>query len=338
MGRWIGPAVAAALLLAGGAVSARPWRWSLPAGLAAPVLPADNPMSAAKVELGRRLFHDADLSIDGTMACSACHEQRRGFADGNRSRPGVHGDPGRRNVPGLANVGWMTPLTWAAPGLTTLERQALVPITGDHPVEMGMGGKEAEIPARLGRDRCYRRMFAKAFPETRGRIDLPAVAKALAAFQRTLISFDSPFDRRGTTPLPAAAARGLALFEARCAACHSGANFTDGRFHAIEDRFDETDPGLAEKTGAPADRGRFRTPSLRNVALAAPYLHDGSAATLGDAIRRHARLPAANRLSPAQIDDLATFIGSLTDEHFVTDPRLGYPERACGRGRTIAGP
>lgn len=330
MRRRIGPAIAAALLLVGGAVSAGPWRWTLPDGVAAPAVPADNPMSAAKVELGRRLFYDADLSIDGTMACSTCHEQRRGFADGNRSRPGVHGDPGRRNVPGLANVAWLSPLTWADPGLTSLEKQALVPITGDRPVEMGMLGKEAEIPARIGRDRCYRQMFAKAFPETRGRIDLPAVAKALAVFQRTMISYDSPYDRRTTTPLPPAAARGLVLFEARCASCHTGPIFSDGRFHRIETRVDDADAGLVEKSGDPADRGRFRTPSLRNVALGSPYLHDGSAATLGDAIRRHEGLPQG-ALSPAQVDDLTGFIGALTDERFIADPRFAYPERVCGR-------
>lgn len=330
MGRWIGPAIAAALLSAG-AGSAGPWRWTLPAGVAPPAVPADNAMSAAKVELGRRLFHDADLSIDGTMACATCHEQRRGFADDNRTRPGVHGDSGRRNVPGLANVGWLGPLTWADPTLTTLEKQALVPITGDRPVEMGMRGKEAEIPARLGRDSCYRRMFARAFPETRGRIDLAAVAKALAAFERTLISLDSPYDRRAATPLPPTAARGLALFETRCARCHAGPHFTDGRFHAVETKGDDADGGLAERSGDSADRGRFRTPALRNIALASPYLHDGSAATLGDAIRRHDRLPAATSLSSTQIDDLVAFIGTLTDAHFVTDPRFAYPDKVCGR-------
>jgi cytochrome c peroxidase len=323
MPRWIGPAIAAALLLAGGAGSAGPWRWKLPAGIETPAIPADNAMCAAKVELGRRLFYDADLSVDGTMACSTCHEQRRGFADGNRSRPGVHGDPGRRNVPGLANVGWLSPLSWADPGLTTLEKQALVPIGG----EMGTLGKEAEVSARLGRDRCYPRMFAKAFPETRGHIDLAAVAKALAAFERTLVSLDSPYDRRATTPLPPIAARGLPVFEERCASCHAGPNFSDGRFHAITAPVDQADTGLAEKTGDPADLGRFRTPALRNVALGSPYLHDGSATTLADAIRRHDGPP----LSAGQVNDLISFIGALTDEHFLTDPRFAYPEKACGR-------
>lgn len=327
--RWIGGAAALLLLAIAGAVSAGPWRWRLPEGIAPPAVPGDNAMSAARVALGRRLFYDADLSIDGTMACATCHEQRRGFADGNPTRPGVHGDPGRRNVPGLANVGWLTPLTWADPGLATLEKQALVPITGDHPVEMGMHGREAEVPARLGRDRCYRRMFAAAFPETRGRIDLEAVAKALAAFERTLISFDSPYDRRNATPLPPAAARGLALFGAGCASCHAGPLFSDGRFHSIETKVGEADAGLGEKTGDPADRGRFRTPSLRNAALAPPYLHDGSTATITEAIRRHEAAKAT--LSETQLDDLTAFIDTLTDRRFVSDPRLAYPETSCGR-------
>ncbi len=129
-------------------------------------------MSVAKVELGRRLFYDADLSANGTMACAACHEQKRGFADGNAMRPGVHGDPGRRNVPGLANVAWRARLTIADPAIIDLEAQALVPLLGEHPVEMGMRGLETELSRRLGTNACYRRMFARAFPAERGRIDL----------------------------------------------------------------------------------------------------------------------------------------------------------------------
>ncbi len=317
-----------ACALVAAAASAAPWRWTLPAGVAPPPIPADNPMTAAKVALGRRLFYDADLSVDGTMACSTCHEQKRGFADGNRSRPGVHGDPGRRNVPGLANIGWVTPLTWADPGLTGLETQALVPIAGLHPVEMGMAGHEAEIPARLGKDRCYQRMFRTAFPETKGRIDLPGVTHALAAFQRSLVSFDSPYDRarRGEAPLPAPAARGLALFEARCASCHGGPAFSDGRFHDVGTG-SESDAGLSEKSGVDGDKGHFRTAPLRNVALAPPYLHDGSAPTLADAIARH----QPGSLSASETEDAVAFIGALTDRTFIADPKLAYPDTACGK-------
>ncbi|HEX7873444.1 MAG TPA: cytochrome c peroxidase [Sphingobium sp.] len=313
-----------------GVVAARApeWRWALPEGVEPPPVPADNPMSAAKVELGRRLFYDADLSIDGTMSCAACHEQKRGFADGNRTRPGVHGDPGRRNVPGLANVGWLTPLTWADPRQATLEEQMLVPVLGDHPVEMGMKGQEAEIARRLSREGCYRTMFRAAFPERRGAIDLTSVGKAVAAFQRTLTSYGSPYDRYRAGEagaLSAAAMRGAALFGAKCASCHSGAQFSDGAFHRLEAP-SALDRGLAETTGRAEDAGAFRTAALRNVALGAPYFHDGAAGDLPAAIDRHGLGVAAGERA-----DLIAFLEALTDRAFVTDPRLALPEKACGK-------
>jgi cytochrome c peroxidase len=120
---------------------------SWPTGLPVPTRPAGEPVAPpaieqARIELGRRLFYDADLSRDGTMACATCHEQKHAFADGNRTHPGVTGEPGRRNVPGLANVRWIAPLTFADPAQTTLEAQVAVPVFGTHPVEMGMKGLE----------------------------------------------------------------------------------------------------------------------------------------------------------------------------------------------------
>jgi cytochrome c peroxidase len=281
---------------------------------------------AARVELGRRLFYDADLSIDGTMSCATCHEQKRGFTDDNPTRPGVHGDPGRRNVMALANVAWAPVLTWGDPRLDTLEKQALVPIAGTDPVEMGMAGHEAAIAERLGAGGCYRAMFARAFPAEDGAITLATVTRALAAFQRTLISFGSPYDsHRMTEP----ARRGEALFGARCAGCHSGINFTDYRYHAVaplapgaEDR------GLGEVTGRRADDGKFRTPGLRNAALTAPYLHDGSAASLPEAIRRHGE---PGRLTPSEMTEIVAFLDTLTDRRFVTDARFSLPRTACGK-------
>jgi cytochrome c peroxidase len=164
----IGRAALAPSALVLTAAVAAPWRWTLPAGIAAPMVPADNPMSAAKIALGRHLFYDADLSIDGTMSCASCHEQKHAFADGNPTRPGVHGDAGRRTVPGLANVAWLPVLTAAGPRVTTLEAQAAIPIFGLSPVGMGMHGSEREIPRRLSRDACYRRQFRKAFPRAPG--------------------------------------------------------------------------------------------------------------------------------------------------------------------------
>ncbi len=305
--------------------------------LAPPPIPADNPMSEAKVELGRRLFYDADLSIDGTMACATCHEQRHGFADGNRTHPGVHGDPGRRNVMTLANVGAFASLTWGDPRLTRLEDQALVPIAGEHPVEMGFAGQQAVLAARIGGQACYRTLFARAFPEDDGEVSMTTIAKALAAFQRTLVSFDAPYDRRRrgeTVAFPAEVRRGEVLFFGRagCASCHAGPLFTDaaGRrpeaaFHRIDLPF-SGDQGLGEITGRRDDDARFRTPSLRNVALSAPYLHDGSAPTLTGAIRRHR---VALDLSDRDVADLVVFLGDLTDERFAADPRFSLPKVSC---------
>jgi len=325
----------AALVLGTAASQHKTWSWDLPPGIAPPPVPGDNPMSKAKVELGHRLFYDADLSIDGTMSCATCHDQKRGFADGNRTRPGVHGDPGRRNVQGLGNVGYLAPLTWADSRLSTLEIQVAVPVFGDDPVEMGMKGKEAEIARRLSKDKCYRTMFRKAFPETGGSIDPPNVAKALAAFQRSMLSYNSPYDRAGRGEhgaLSAEARRGKALFAANCASCHSGDNFSDGKFHTIPTGSPSSDAGLAHATGRAEDKGKFRTPGLRNASLTAPYFHDGSIASLEEAILRHASVvPAAGTLTASQRADLLALLDALTDRSFVSDPKFALPHEACGK-------
>jgi cytochrome c peroxidase len=326
--RWFVTAVLAALVGAGSALSreTQPWAWALPAGVAQPDVPSDNPMTAAKVALGHRLFHDADLSINGTLSCATCHEQRRSFSDGVAAHPGAHGEPGLRNVPSLLNVAWMTPLTWANPRLTTLEVQATVPITGEDPVEMGMKGHEAEIARRLTANGCYRKLFRKAFPEEDGRIDLGTVTRALAAYQRTITSYDTAWDRAraGGAPLPEEARRGEALFNGSggCAACHAGINLTDARLHPFATS--SRDAGAMRATGRREDSGVFRTPSLRNVALTAPYLHDGSAPTIGDAIARH-----GIALSQAERTALLAFLDQLTDRAVTADPRFALPPRRC---------
>ena len=318
----------AALCLGGAVFAARPadWRWVLPEGVAPPAVPADNAMSAAKVALGRRLFYEADLSVDGTMSCASCHGQRDSFADGNRTHPGVHGDPGLRNVPSLLNVAWASPLTWADPHQTTLEAQALVPVTGDDPVEMGMKGQEAEIARRLSGNDCYRKLFRAAFPKEKGRIDMGNVARALAAFQRTMVSFDTPWDRAraGGDALPEAAARGEALFRGKgCAGCHSGVQFSDNALHPFATS--ARDRGAARVPGLAADEGRFRTPGRRTVMLTAPYLHDGSAATVGEAVARHGIV-----LDTAELADVTAFLDALTDRSITTDARFKAPPlRQC---------
>jgi cytochrome c peroxidase len=327
---------ALALALSGGALAAgRLWRWSpLPPGASSPAIPADNPMSAAKIALGRRLFHDPALSRDGSLACAGCHRQEHGFTDGLATHVGVSGQAGIRNVPGLANVAWRSPLTWTDAGLKTLEQQAMVPMTGERPVEMGMKGNEAELARRLSADPCYRALFAAAFPRPGrqgGAIGFGEVAAALAAFQRTLVSADTPYDRYRAgrhDALSAAARRGEAQFRAAgCAGCHGGPDLTDNRFHYVGTTALGTAPGYGQpEPGADAvPVQEFRTPSLRNVAVTGPWLHDGSAATMEDAIRRH----ASTAMGQVTVADMLAFLEALTDRAFLADPRFGKPAGKC---------
>lgn len=372
--RWMlrGSCVAAAWLLLSGS-EAEGYRWNLPAWVPPPVVPADNPMTVAKVELGRHLFYDARLSADGSQSCASCHHQDKAFTDGQALTVGVTGEQGARSAMGLANVAYLPTLTWANPQLTSLEVQALMPIFGEHPVEMGMAGREAELFLRLQADATYRRLFARAFPQEAGQGDaalysLSTLTKALAAFQRSLLSFDSPYDRHqyagDASAMSASARRGEALFfgeKMECYHCHGGFNFTDNiqhlRLPLVERGFHNTglynvdgrgsypadNPGIVEFTGEDSDRGRFRTPSLRNVAVTAPYMHDGSIATLEEVIRRHyaiagrstsgAGQPSPMRsellvgfeVSDDEVNDLVAFLNALTDTRFLNDPTHGNP-------------
>ena len=292
------------------------------AGLGAARERAPAGAEAAQVALGRRLFYDADLSLDGSMACATCHVQRHGFADSTRTRAGVTGEPGRRNVPGLANVGRRASLTWGDATLRTLEAQALVPLQGEHPVEMGMKGQDGELARRLGANGCYVRLFRAGFPEVDGRIDMATVTRALGTFQRSLLSADAPVDcARGNDTA------GTRLFRRHCATCHSGPDMTDDRFHRV-DGIHAADRGLGEISGRARDDGRFRTPSLRNVAVSAPYFHDGASPTLADAIRRHRGL----RLDEEEVTALVDHLGGFTDPTFLADPRFAYPDGPCEAG------
>lgn len=279
------------------------------------------PQEDARVELGRRLFYDADLSRDGTMACATCHEQHHAFAEGNATHPGVTDEPGRRNVPGLGNVGRFRPLTWADQRQTSLAGQVSVPVLGTHPVEMGMQGQTAEIERRLAADPCYVTMFARAFPKAPG-VTYAHVAQAIASFEMTLVSRSSPYDRGEMSD---DARMGQAVFRRDCAACHKGPDFTDLRFHHVGPD-DPRDAGLFEVTGEPADKGAFRTPSLRNLGVTAPYWHNGSARTLPDAIARH-----GITLSAKEQSALLAFLATLDDPAFRANPAHALPRQACGK-------
>ena len=346
--------------------------WSLPERFPEPRVPDDNAMSDAKVELGRHLFYDERLSQNETQSCASCHEQDRAFSDGQRRPRGSTGQEVSRNSMSLANVAYGSTLTWANPTLRTLEAQTLIPLFGQEPVELGFESAEALIE-RLSTIPLYESLFAEAFPERADPFEPDTVSKALAAFQRTIISGDSPYDRfiRGETgAMSEAARRGLVLFNSErleCFHCHGGFNFSSSVDHDGK-VFDEANfqnnglynvdgegaypapnTGLHEFTGHPLDMGRFKPPTLRNIALTAPYMHDGSIATLEEVVEHYSAggrnvttgpnagdgrenpnksgFVTGFTLSDREKQDLIAFLEALTDNDLTTRESLSNPFR-----------
>ncbi|MCU0674978.1 MAG: di-heme enzyme [Myxococcota bacterium] len=345
--------------------------WSLPEGFPEPRVPGDNPMTDAKVELGRHLFYDPRLSGNQTQSCASCHVQELAFTDGLAVSVGSTGEVHPRGSMSLVNVAYAPTLTWASPVLRHLEAQALVPMFGENPVELGLSGREDELLARLRAEPRYVELFPAAFPELDDPFTIDAIAKALAAFQRSLISADSPWDRFAAgdpSAVSEAAVRGGEFFfteEAECFHCHGGflfsssvdhagnvfdqASFQNNGLYDVDGRgaYPATNTGLFEHSGEPRDMGRFKPPTLRNVALTAPYMHDGSLATLDDVLDHYAaggtvttEGPNAGdgRLSPNKSlfvhgfelsaerrADLRAFLDALTDDTLLRDPRFSDP-------------
>jgi cytochrome c peroxidase len=379
-------AAASTLLPAQAPVSPAGYQWKLPPGFPLPRIPPDNPMTVEKVALGRHLFYDTRLSKDGTFSCATCHQQARAFADDKPRGVGVTGQVHPRGAMSLANVAYNPVLTWANPTVRRLEEQLLVPMFGTDPVELGLAGQESQLLERLRAERRYQPLFSAAFPGDSNPVTLPNVAKAIASFERTLLSGRSPYDRYRTTldasAIPPAAHRGQDLFfsdRVGCFNCHAGFNFTQSVDHvgrdSVELAFHNTglydldgkgsypapNTGVHAATGDAADMGKFRAPTLRNIALTAPYMHDGSLTTLDEVIAhyekggRAARTRASGDASASRVaaaahprsplvrpftltaderTDLIAFLQSLTDQAFVTDPALSNPwtdARAAGR-------
>lgn len=384
---WPGALIPLLLLAAGGlfacqtaidpvAVASTPapesYRWNLPEGFPLPAVPADNPMTVAKVELGRHLFYDKRLSADQTLSCASCHQQDKAFSDGKTVPLGVTGEAHPRNSMALVNLAYSSILTWNNPHMTQLETQMLTPLFGEEPPEMGMAGREAELLARLKADPAYVRRFQQAFAGSAEPITLLHLTQAIASFQRSLISADSPYDRYvyagDDQAISASARRGEALFfseRLECFHCHGGFNFSDSVQHAgstfMEFNFHNTglynidgqgayparNTGLHELTHRREDMGKFKAPTLRNIALTAPYMHDGSIATLDEVIDHyaaggrtlhsgpHAGVGSANpfksnfvigfALNAQERADLLAFLHSLTDSTFVSNPAFSDP-------------
>jgi cytochrome c peroxidase len=345
----------------GGTTTDAGFLWNLPKSFAAPpAVPADNPITAEKVEAGRHVFYDKRLSDNQTFSCASCHKQELAFAEARATSLGSTGQSHTRSSMSLANVGYSPTLTWANPLMTTLERQAQVPIFGDRPIELGMKSI-AQVEERLRAVPRYQELFAKAFPNEAEPITMTNVQRALASFERTLISGRSPFDRwqydRDSSAVSDSVKRGFGLFNSEkleCFHCHSGFNFTDHEdyqgkafaskvFHntGLYDidglgSYPAPNTGTHDVSGAEADMGKFKAPTLRNIALTAPYMHDGSIATLSEVLDHYAAGGRAKsfRTDPLLIGftltdeeraDVIAFLESLTDQEFITDPKFANP-------------
>ncbi|HEX3578410.1 MAG TPA: cytochrome c peroxidase [Thermoanaerobaculia bacterium] len=296
--------------------------WQLPRGFPLPLTEPDNLQTPAKFALGRRLFYDRRLSANGTQSCGDCHQQSRAFSDGKSVAVGSTGQHHMRNAMTLTNAGYNASYTWDSTRVRSLEQQATVPMFNTHPIELGVAGHEKEIVSRFRADDA---LFRAAFPGERRPISIRNITRALAAFERALISGHSPYDRlvygAEENALTPSAWRGMRLFfskRAGCSECHQGFNFSGESRYAGHSK---TKPVLVRNG---VTDGAFRVPTLRNIELTAPYMHDGSIATIDDVIERYV---VARKLSLDANDraDLAEFLRSLTDREFVSDARFAAP-------------
>ena len=307
---------------------------TLPRGLHSflPV-PPGNPLTPEKVELGRYLFFEPRLSQDGTVSCASCHDPATAYSDGRSLSLGIGGAEGRRNAPSLLNVAYRSPLFWDG-RVKTLEEQILKVVT--NPVEFG-STPEAAI-RRLETSRFHRLLYQRAFGTEQ--ITLKGVSQAIASFERTLLSGDSVYDRSRQAGNPwllsVQAHDGLRLFRGRanCSFCHRGSLFSDNRFHNTGVGWAEEplDWGRYEVTGREEDRGKFKTPSLRDVEYTAPYMHNGSIENLEDVVDFYDRGGGANpfldgairplRLKDSEKAALIAFLRSLSGNSWRKDEGL----------------
>jgi cytochrome c peroxidase len=417
-------AVVGAFSLVAVARADTPYELHLPRGFPEPSIPEDNPLTWEKVELGRFLFYDTRLSGNQTYACASCHQQDKAFTDGLTVAVGSTGELHPRSSMSLANVVYAGTLAWANPNLFNgafghpfgaLEDQAVIPMFGEQPVELGLAGKDEELFGRLRADPRYQRLFAEAFADEEERINLSTITRAIASFERTLISGNSPYDRfvygLDDDALSFSARRGERLFfaeAANCSHCHlpnhilSDSNERKGAlperaFHntglynlacadvglppldlywcdpppppalcnpALGDDqplgchcegpgpqnlgcYPPDNTGAYEITLKSQDMGSFKAPSLRNIAVTGPYMHDGSIATLEEVVEHYAQggrtitegpyagvgkdSPVKGQfmrgfnLTAQEKADIVEFMEALTDEEFLTKPRYSDP-------------
>jgi cytochrome c peroxidase len=349
---------------------ANDYKWPIITGFPKPQVPLDNPMSQAKVNLGKVLFFDKNLSANKLQACASCHHQAFAFGENITHSIGSTEQEHRRNAPVLVNIAYNKTLTWAHDGLTSIERQILLPMFGESPVELGITGHEDEVLSRFETQK-YQALFNDAFPDQNHSFDL--IVKALASYVRSLVSLQSPFDTYAylgdDNAISASALRGMNLFfseKLECHHCHGGFNFTQSTSHEKQliDRrpfhntglynvsfdnkknnsgYPKHDIGLAEISTVARDNGRFRAPTLRNIEVSAPYMHDGSIKSLSEVIDFYAaggrnitsgefagdgrNNPLKSKfikgfdLTTVEKEDLINFLKTLTDQTFLSDTK-----------------
>jgi len=287
------PMVISSLLLYGAMLSsaltaAEPYKHVIPKGLKPLKIPSDNAMTAAKVELGKQLYFDKRLSTDNTISCASCHDPNKGWSNGEQFASGFKGQKGGRNAPTIINSAYFRFQFWDGRA-DHLEGQALGPI--ENPVEMNM--KLSDLIPKLNKIEGYKKQFQEVFGTD---VTKENIARAIAAFERTVLSGDAPYDRfkaGDKSALTESAQRGRKIFfgKGNCSACHSGGNFSDGAFHNIGVGMDgeKPDAGRFAISNLEGDTGSFRTPTLREIARTAPYMHDGSLKTLEEVVEYYAK-------------------------------------------------
>lgn len=337
------------------------YKWQIPEGFPSPRVPKDNPITDAKVALGRVLFYEPALSGNRAMSCSTCHQPDRAFSQAVAKSSGASGQTLKRNALALVNVAYNNDLTWAHNEISTIEQQMMIPLFSDNPIEMGISGRQDEVLARF-KTQAYKDLFEQAFGDAT--ITFDRINKSIASFVRSLVSFNSPFDdyayRNQDDAIDESALRGLELFfseRLECFHCHGGFNFTQSSKHEFQPldlrpfhntglydidgkgSYPESDLGLIEVSRKKSDMGRFRAPTLRNIALTAPYMHDGSLATLAEVINFYAaggkgkginnpfksQFIKGFRLTEQEHTDLLTFLESLSDQTFINNPQHHAP-------------
>ncbi|MBC7777016.1 MAG: c-type cytochrome [Phycisphaerae bacterium] len=303
----------------------------VPAGFPMPDIPADNTLTKSRIALGKRLFYDPALSADSTRSCGSCHAPHLAFSDSTAVSLGIEHRLGTRNAPSLANVAYQNKLLREG-GVPTLEMQILVPIQEHNEFDFNI----LLVAERLQKMPKYVEMAEKAYERVP---DAFVITRSIAAFERTLLSGDAPYDQYAfqgkSNALSASEKRGLELFQSErlnCSKCHEGFLFTNQGFtnNGLSEVY--PDSGRIRLTGLESDRAVFKVPSLRNIALTAPYMHDGSLPTI-EAVIVHYQTggkPHPNKspllkpfnLTVQERKDLLAFLHSLTDQKFITNPEF----------------